>query len=279
MKNKKEIIIQIIKYILISIVAFFVIILPLYMTLINSFKSAKEVTKLTMSLPIDWSIVKNYKEVFLEGRLLTGFLNSLLYSLVSITFTIFLGSLAAWVFARIKSKILTFFYFVTISGILIPPAIVTTIKVERILRLYGTYQGMILFYIGVFLPIVIFFTTGFVKTIPIELEEAARVDGANSAQIFFRIIFPLLKPVQLTSAIFVTIFIWNDFIYPFYLLNKAYQQPLTTGLYNFMLKYWHNPRWELVFADVILVSLPMIIFYAIAHRQITAGITGGAIKG
>ncbi len=279
MKNKRERIIHIIKYIVLMIILFFVIIIPLYMTVINSFKSAKEVTRLNMRLPIDWSIIDNYREVLIEGKLIRGFGNSLLYSFFSVGFCVFFGSLAAWIFGRFKSKYLTLLYFLSISGILVPPAIITSIKVERMLGIYGTYIGMTLFYIGIFTPLVIFFTTGFVKTIPIELEEAARVDGANSGQIFFKIIFPLLRPVQLTSVIFLTIFIWNDFIYPFYLLNKAYQYPMTLGLYNFVNQYFMNPRWELVFADVILVSLPMIIFYITLHRQITSGLMSGAVKG
>lgn len=187
--------------------------------------------------------------------------------------------MSSWVFARNKSRLVSILYYISISGILIPPAIVSTIKLLKTLHVYGSYIGIIVFYIGVFMSFAIFFMTGFIKTIPLDLEEAAIIDGCNSIQVFFKIIFPLLKPILFTAGVFLVLFIWNDFIHPFYLLRSSNQWTMTMGLVYFASTYLHQMSWNLIFADVILVSLPLFIFYIFAQRKVLSGIMGGAIKG
>jgi len=272
-------IIFIIKQLFLILFTLAVVILPLWMLVINSFKPAAEVKTLNLGLPEKWSIIENYKTVVVEGNIIRGFFNSLLITVITVILVILFGSMASWVLARKKSKIMSLIYFISILGVLVPPAIITTIRVFHLLKIQGTYMAVILFYSGVFLPLVIFLTVGFIKTIPIELEEAARIDGASPINIFFKIIFPLLKPVRLTSMIFVSMFIWNDFIYPFYYISKSSQYTMVLGLYNFASKYRYQIRWELVFADVIMVSIPIIIVYIFAQKNIVSGIMGGATKG
>ena len=276
MKNK---VIFTIKYLILFLFTSSVVIVPLWMVVVNSLKPAKESKMLGLNLPQQWNFIENYKTVILEGHLVRGFFNTLLLTVCSVTLVIIFGSMVSWVLARKKAKYISILYYIFISGILIPPAIIASIRVLRVLHIYGTYIGLILFYTGVFMPLVIFFTTGFVRTIPMELEEAAKIDGANPAGVFFRIIFPLLRPVRMTSIIFVSMFLWNDFIYPFYFTTSSSQHTMTLGLYYFVGRFYMEIRWDLVFADVILVSMPLILVFIFAQRSIVHGIMGGATKG
>ena len=132
---------------------------------------------------------------------------------------------------------------------------------------------------GIFMSFAIFFITGFIKGIPYELEESARIDGHGPVRIFRRIILPLLTPILATTFVVLLLFLWNDFIYPFYILNSSDQRTLTLGLYNFVSGYQYEIRWNLVFADVVMVSLPLLLVYFVAQKRIMAGLMGGAVKG
>lgn len=124
----------------------------------------------------------------------------------------------------------------------------------------------------------IFFTTGFIKSIPRDLEDSARIDGCSNVKVFFKIILPLLKPVTVTIIVFLTLFIWNDFIYPFYFLRTTSQYTLVLGLYSFFSSYSYSFNWHLIFADLVLVSLPLIIAYFFAQKLVVSGIMAGAVK-
>ena len=267
-----------IRKIIVVIVAVIVIFIPLWILVINSFKGLAEAKTATMALPTDWQIKENYYKVFSEGRTITGFLNSLLFVTTVIPSVIFIASLAGWIFARAKSKLIKTVYYFAISGILIPPAVVTSIRIMKYLNIYGTRVGLIIFYIGIFMSLTIFFITGFIKSIPVELEESARIDGCNNFTVFFRIIIPLLRPVVTTLTIFLGLLIWNDFIWPIYMLRATKQFSLVMGLYYFISSTEHSINWHLVFTDVILVSLPFFILYIFAQKYIISGIMSGAMK-
>jgi raffinose/stachyose/melibiose transport system permease protein len=189
-----------------------------------------------------------------------------------------IGSFASWIFARGRARVLRGLYYLSIVGILIPPAIVATVLVLRWTHVYGSYFGLILFYMGWFMSFVVFFVTGFIKTIPIELEEAARIDGASPYRIYRRVILPLLRPVLTTTFIVLLLFIWNDFFYPFFVLTDPNKNTLTLGLYSFVQGNTYETRWNLVFADVVLTSLPLVVVYFFGQRRILSGLMGGALK-
>ena len=277
--NRRINILNLIKFIIVGIFAIMTVILPLWIIIINSMKNLRESEQMGIGFPSQWQFIQNYKHVIIQGRLVVGFFNSLLVTGVSIFIIILFASLAAWVYARSKSKVISFFYYLSISAVLIPPAIVTSIRVLKFLHIYGNSFGLIIFYIGIFMSLALFLITGFIKTIPIELEEAARIDGCSTLRIFFNIIFPLLKPIILTTSIILTLGIWNDFFYPFFILSKSYQWTLPMGLYNFISYFKYQTNWNYVFADVVLVSLPLVIVYYFAQKRILAGIMSGAIKG
>ena len=251
---------------------------PLWTIIINSFKTERDAALLDLSLPGEWAVGQNYATVINQGRIANGLFNTLLYSVCSISIVLLVGSLAAWILARSRSRIVRPLYYLAISGVFVPPAIVTTIFVLKILGIYGQQIGIILFYSAIYLPVSVFLLTGFMRAIPYDLEEAARVDGLGPLKLYWLIIIPLLGPGLITCFVLLFIAIWNDFIYPFFFLSKTAQWPLTVGLYNFASGQQFTVRWNLVFAHVVLVSLPAVIVFLLAHRRLITGFMEGAHK-
>ena len=157
------------------------------------------------------------------------------------------------------------------------PQIVPTIKLLQVLGIHGTYLGIILFYSGVFLPFAVLLISGFVKSVPREIDESAMIDGCRPFHIFVRIVFPLLKPVFATSFVLTFMYVWNDFKYPLYLLRTSRMWTLQMSVFNFTSAYGN--LWNYVFADLIMASLPVIIVYFLAQNFVISGLTAGAIKG
>jgi raffinose/stachyose/melibiose transport system permease protein len=268
----------VVKYTILTVLALGFVGLPLWTLIINSLKPLGEANELGTGLPHHWTAWDNYKTVIQDGHAVRGFLNSLIIAIPSVTIVLLVGSLAAWVFARGKSRALSVVYYFSIAGILLPPAVVTTVLVLKNAGVYGSYLGVVLFYSGVFMSFAIFFITGFVKSIPIELEEAARIEGSRPIGIFFRVILPLLRPILTSTLVVIMLFIWNDFFFPFFLIEDESKNTLTLGLYNFVSGYQYQVRWNLVFAEVVVVSLPMLLVYVVAQKRIVAGLMGGAIN-
>ena len=154
---------------------------------------------------------------------------------------------------------------------------VTIVLLLRQLGLAGTAVGMIGVYTGMYLSTVIFFVTGFVRTIPIELEEAARIDGASPARVFVQIVLPLLRPVLATATILICLYIWNDVFYALFVIGGRLDT-LPLNLYQVASAGLYLQNWHLIFAYIIMMSLPLLIVFAVAQRRIISGITGGAVK-
>jgi raffinose/stachyose/melibiose transport system permease protein len=164
-----------------------------------------------------------------------------------------------------------------ISGIVLPPAVVTVVLLLRQLGLAGTAIGMIGVYMGMYLSTVIFFVTGFIRTIPVELEEAARVDGAGPLRVFGRIILPLLAPVLSTATILICLYVWNDVFYAFFVVGGRLDT-LPLNLFQVASAGLYLENWHLIFAYVVLMSLPLLAVFVVAQRKIISGITSGAVK-
>ena len=250
------------------------IFIPLWMVVINSAKPIGEANELGIGLPREWALVENYRTVLEEGTMGRGFINSVMVVVPSMVGIVLFGSMAAWVFARARSRRISLLYYLSIAGILIPPAVVASVRVLRTFEELGPQIQLILFYMGVYMSFSIFLVTGFVKTIPIEFEEAARIDGAGPFMIFFRIILPMLKPITITASFIMLLFMWNDFFYAFFFLGGAENRTLVLGLFSFISGFFQQIRWNLVFASVVIVSLPLIFVFALAQRWIVSGLLG-----
>jgi len=252
------------------------VLIPLWMLLVNSFKTPGEASALGLGLPTTWQFV-NYVNVFIEGKLLRGFFNSALITLSSVILVLSTGAIASYTLSRRKTRITVAVYAIFLLGLIAPPQIVPTVKVLQVLGIYGSYPGIILFYSGIFLPFVILLMTGFIKSVPRELDESALVDGCTPLGIFFRIVTPLLKPIFATTFVLVFMFVWNDFNYPLYLLKNSKTWTMPMSVFNFTSAYGN--LWNYVFADLIMASLPIILVYIFAQRFLIKGLTAGAVKG
>lgn len=250
---------------------------PLWLVISTAGKDQAEALNPNLAPPSQWQLFENFAQVFTDGRMTLGFLGSLLVMVPAVLGVLILGSMAAWILGRRSSRGLAVIYALAISGIVLPPAVVTIVLLLRQLGLAGTPVGMIGVYMGMYLSTVIFFVTGFVRTIPQELEEAARVDGAGPVKVFVRIILPLLMPVLATATILICLYIWNDVFYALFVVGGRLDT-LPLNLFQVASAGLYLQNWHLIFAYIILMSLPLLLVFVFAQRKIISGITSGAVK-
>lgn len=251
--------------------------LPLWIVVMTAGKSQGEALNPDLSLPSTWQYAENFGEVWQQGRVPGAFLGSLLIMVPAVLGVLTLGSLASWVLARRTSRGYAVLYALAISGIVLPPAVVTIVLLLRQLGLAGTAIGMIGVYMGMYMSTVIFFVTGFIRTIPVELEEAARVDGAGPMRVFRTVILPLLAPVLATATILICLYVWNDVFYAFFVVGGRLDT-LPLNLFQVASAGLYLDNWHLIFAYVTLMSLPLLLVFIVAQRKIISGITSGAVK-
>jgi len=250
---------------------------PFWLVFSTAGKDQAEALKPNLAPPSQWQLFENFAQVFADGRMMLGFLGSLLVMVPAVLGVLILGSMAAWILGRRSSRGLAVIYALAISGIVLPPAVVTIVLLLRQLGLAGTPVGMIGVYMGMYLSTVIFFVTGFVRTIPQELEEAARVDGAGPVKVFVRIILPLLMQVLATATILICLYIWNDVFYALFVVGGRLDT-LPLNLFQVASAGLYLQNWHLIFAYIILMSLPLLLVFVFAQRKIISGITSGAVK-
>lgn len=253
-----------------------VVVIPFYLVVINSFKGKSEAARMGLGFPKEWNIIENYSYVIREGRLLIGFGNSFLYAFVSTALAVVLCSMAAFVICRNKTKFHNFVYYYILCGLFFPANYVTLVKVMISLKLYDTRIGIILFFTAHVIAFCVFTIRNFIVTVPVEMDEAAIIDGAGSYSLFFKIILPLLKPVAMTCFVLVFLIIWSDFMSPLYLLGSSDKWPMNLAVYNFFGRY--NSYWNYVFADIVLTCIPVILVYLFGQKYIMSGLTSGAVK-
>lgn len=259
-------------------VAILMVGIPLWLTLVTSAKPYAEAVSLSLTLPNQWAIQSNYSSVIQEGYFLRGLQNTVLIVSLAIALTLLLGSMAAWIFGRAKTLPVRLAYYGAIVGLLLPPAVVTSVLWLQRLGLFGSRFALVAFYVGAFLPLAIFLMTGFVKTIPVEIEEAALMDGCSSVGIYRHVVLPLLRPAIASTFIVMLILTWNDLFYPFFLLAHTDQQTLALGLFNFVSGQLYRTNWNLIMADVVVVSLPLLLIYVATQRWLISGLTRGAVN-
>ena len=251
--------------------------LPLWLIVVTAGKSQGEAVDPDLSLPSHWQLFANIRQVWVDADVPAAFFGSLLIVVPTVAGVLILGSMAAWVLARRTSRLTAVLYALGISGIVLPPAVVTVVLLLRQLGLAGTAIGMIGVYLGIYMSTVIFFVTGFVRTIPPALEEAAQIDGAGPLLVFRRVVLPLLRPVLATATILICLYVWNDVFYAFFVIGGRLDT-LPLNLFRVASAGLYLNNWHLIFAYVVLMSLPLIAVFAVAQRRIISGITGGAVK-
>ncbi len=249
---------------------------PFYIIIVNAFKTKLELFKNTLSLPITYTL-DNFKEAFIDLDFAQSFFHSLLITVVSVVLIIIFSSMASWMLERTKSKISNIILMVFIVSMIIPfqAVMLPLIRFMGKLNLLNI-GGIIFMYIGFGASLSIFLYHGFLKSIPVELDEAATLDGCNKFQTFWYIIFPLLKPMSITVAILNSVWIWNDYLLPSLVINNP--NTLTIPLKTFFFFGEYTKQWNLALSGLILDIIPVIILYFFAQKHILKSVAAGSIK-
>jgi N-acetylglucosamine transport system permease protein len=268
--------------ILLNVVLWFwsvIVIFPMLWLLYSSFKSDREIFFSPWSLPetLRWD---NFARAWISAHIGDYFVNSLIVVIPSLFLTLLLSSMAAYVIARFPFPGNRFVFYMFLSGLLFPIflALVPLFFLVKDLRMLNTYHGLILVYTAYSLPFSVFFLTGFFKTLPSELHEAAIIDGANQYQVFFRIMLPLAQAGLISIGIFNFLGMWNQYILPLVLISNAARYLLTQGLAYMLHQQYYMNDWSGLFAAVTIIMIPTLLTYVIFQGQIQKGITVGALK-
>ncbi|NNG04984.1 MAG: carbohydrate ABC transporter permease [Inquilinus sp.] len=252
---------------------------PIYMVLANSFKNRAEIFRNPMVPPTPDSFTTiGFSTVWQRSAFETFFGNSLIVTLVSLFLVLLTGAMAAWALSEYKFRgnILLSVYLAL--GIMIPIRL-GTVSILRLvvdLNLIDTLTALVLVYTAQGLPLAIFILSEFMRQIPKELKEAARVDGVTEYWIFFRIVLPLTRPAIATVAVFTMIPIWNDLWFPLILTSSESTKTITLGVQTFIGQYVTD--WNAVLASLTLAIVPIVALYLIFSRQLIRGLTSGAVK-
>lgn len=251
---------------------------PIHILLINSFKNQKGIFVDVLGWPDKATFtLKNYAESFRKMEYLSAFSNSLWITVVATLCIVGLCSAAAWALVRRGTKLSTTVFFLFAGAMLIPFQCLMLPLVKVMSELgFMTRPGLIFMYIGFGSPLTIVMLHGFVKNIPLELEEAAVIDGCGYLTRFFRIVFPLLRTIVISVTVLNVMWLWNDFLLPSLVINKAGWQTLPLRTYLFFGQF--SKRWDLATAALIMSMIPIIVFYLFAQKYVVKGITDGAIK-
>lgn len=262
--------------ILASIVVF---IIPFAFIIVTALKSRREAAKLEFSWPTEIQFIDNLVEV-IEKRdfmVVTAFVNSTILTVASVTIMVILSAMVGFVLQRRTTRWTGFINFLVLAGLIIPPAIVPTIWVLEGLGLFKTLPGLIFIEVAFGMSFCILLFRAFISTIPRDLDEAAIIDGCSGLRLFFRVIFPLLRSVTITIIVVQSVNVFNDFVNPLYFLPGDENATVQLTLYNFQSQY--GTQWNLLFMNILLITIPPLIMFLFFNRQIVAGMTAGAVKG
>jgi maltose transport system permease protein len=253
---------------------------PIFIVLMNSFKGRFFISDTPFALPNAQTFVG--LENYTSGIVKTGFIPALGYSLFITVFSVLtiviFTSMTAWAITRVKSRLSTFIYYLLVFSMIVPFQMVmfTMSKMANILHLDNPV-GIIVLYLGFGAGLSVFIFSGFIKTIPHEVEEAATIDGCNPLQTFFLIVFPILRPIAITVAILNTMWIWNDYLLPYLVIGSNYRTiPIAV---QYLQGGYGSKDMGAMMALLILAIIPIVIFYLTSQKQIIKGVAAGAVKG
>jgi raffinose/stachyose/melibiose transport system permease protein len=243
---------------------------PLYLIITMSAKTIGEVYTDPLRFPTDvqWN---NYPNAWRAGDLGGSLVSSVIITGGTIVLLIIIGSFCAHLIARRSSRLTTCLYVAFVLGIVVPYqlAIIPIYEVMHRLGLVGNYAGLIIVYSGILMPVSVFLYTGFIRALPRDYEDAARVDGAGPLRTFCYVVFPLLRPVTATVAVVVGLFVWNDFFISLIFLLGSSHQTLPVALYSYVGQ--SVTQWNLIFAAVLITMAPAVAFYLTGQRHLIHG--------
>jgi raffinose/stachyose/melibiose transport system permease protein len=243
----------------------------------SSFKTNVQIFQAPFAVP-DFTNLTNLARIWNETNFVTYFVNSIIVTGVSMFLILTLGTMAAYAIARYKFTGSGFILMFFVAGLTLPLklAIIPLFILMRDLGILNSHASLIVIYVATGLPTTVFIMTGFIRTLPSELEDAARMDGANEALIMWKIMLPLVRPALVIAGIQNVVPIWNDFFFPLVFIQSDRLKTLPQGLASFMGEY--NTDWGVMFSGLTLSVLPIVIIYILLSKQFISGMTAGAVK-
>jgi raffinose/stachyose/melibiose transport system permease protein len=275
MKNARGIVIGLIA---IAVTAVFFLV-PFAFIFVIASMTRTQSNLLQFTWPQPFVLLDNLKQV-VEARdylMIIAFINSFILTAVSVAALVILGAMVAYIWQRRPGRLGPWVNILVLAGLIVPPAVVPTIWVLQRIGLFKTMPGLIFVEIAYGLPFCVLLFRAFISTVPRELDEAAVVDGAGPVQVFFRVIFPVLRSVVMTVIILQTVFIYNDFQHPLYFLPGTENATVQLTLFNFRSQF--TTAYNLLFANVLLVTIPALIMFIFFNRKIVEGMAAGSVKG
>jgi raffinose/stachyose/melibiose transport system permease protein len=256
-----------------------VFVVPFIFILLNAAKTRQEAALLKFSWPTDFQLWENLREVMVFGdnRMFLALWNSTLITVGSVTLIVLLSALVAFVMQRRGDRLSSVVGSFMLAGLIIPPAVVPTVFFLQWIGLYKTLFGMILVNVAFTMPFAILIFRAFMNNIPRELDEAAIIDGASPLRVFTSVILPLLRPAIVTVVVTSSVTIFNDFVGPLYFLPGAENVTAPLTLFSFISQF--GSQFNLLFADVVIMTIIPFIVFLFFQRQLVSGMSGGAIKG
>jgi len=259
-------------------VLFLLTVIPIIWLIYSSFKSLTEINMSQLALPRHW-IIDNYKNAWVMGKLGIYIINSVLYTTVTTALVVIFGLMASFAFSKLRGLSTPVLHGIFIIGILITlqSILIPLFIMLNIFHLTNSRLGVIISYIGIFLPLCVYLGTEFIKSIPDSIIESARIDGAGYIRIFFSIVLPMTKPVVTTIIVLTVLGVWNEFMFNLVLSSSDSVRSLPVGIFSFA-----GPlatQYGMQYAALVIGLVPMLLFYMLFSRKITEGVAGGAIKG
>ena len=257
-----------------------VYLVPLFLVLMNSFKGRFFISDTPFALPDGktWVGLLNYVSGIAKTGLPLAFGYSLFITVFSVGTIVLFTSMTAWCITRVKTRVSSGFYYLLVFSMIVPFQMVmfTMSKVANVLHLDNPV-GIVVLYLGFGAGLSVFIFSGFVKSIPIEIEEAATIDGCTPIQTFFLVVFPVLRPIYITVAILNTMWIWNDYLLPYLVIGSNYRTiPIAV---QYLQGGYGSRDIGAMMAMLVLAIIPIVIFYLFLQRYIIEGVVAGAVKG
>ncbi len=254
---------------------------PLYMTIVIAFKQPTEMTNSVagiLSLPKHWSL-SNFAEAMRVTDFWRSLFNSVLITTITVVLSVVLHSMIGYAVGRNKArnKWYNLVYMYIVSGMFVPFAILMMPLVKQTAQMgIANIVGVILCYVVLYMPMNLMLYSGYLVNIPVALEEAARIDGATTFRTFWKVIFPIMKPMHATVAVITALSVWNDVMTPLVIMSGSGMNTLPLAQMTFQTQFGTN--YNLAFASYLLALLPILIFYIICQKQILNGVVNGAVK-
>lgn len=277
--NKKKMKLNKIVLYMVLILFCTLVIAPLLIVLSSSFRTPGNM-KSPLVLFSQFSL-ESYTSAFNRMNYPMEFLNSLMTTGGSVLVVVLIATMAAYPISRIKARLSRGLYYFFIAGLIIPAqmVIVPIAQTFGAMHIPNTRFTPMIMFITCSLPFSTFLYAGFMKSVPVEIEESAYLDGASLWTRFSRIVFPLLKPATVSTVITQGLWIWNDYFFPMVFISKSSQYSLPVGMIQFLGDRENPAQWNVLFASCILCALPLIILFAVLQKQFVNGIAAGAVKG